>query len=149
MMFWVAQKEIRNTTIWTGTMYYTTYVYCISFTYVCCKQFAALTVRDARTCTYIYIWMFPKIVGVPPKSSILIGFSIPNHPIWGTPIFWKHHETPIFTHIFEVTTSFANFQQKYHGVWLHPGSSTWIVVSAYTVYIKHINIYIYIYIYKI
>ena len=33
-------------------------------------------------------WMFPKIV-VPPKSSILIGFSIINinHPFWGTPIF--------------------------------------------------------------
>ena len=27
---------------------------------------------------------------VPPKSSILIGFSIINHPFWGTPIFWKH-----------------------------------------------------------
>ena len=25
-----------------------------------------------------------------PKSSILIGFSIINHPVWGTPIFWKH-----------------------------------------------------------
>ena len=25
-----------------------------------------------------------------PKSSILIGFSIINHPIWGTPISWKH-----------------------------------------------------------
>ena len=24
-----------------------------------------------------------------PKSSILIGFSIINHPFWGTPIFWK------------------------------------------------------------
>ena len=23
------------------------------------------------------------------KSSILIGFSIINHPFWGTPIFWK------------------------------------------------------------
>ena len=27
---------------------------------------------------------------VPPKSSILIGISIINHPFWGTPIFWKH-----------------------------------------------------------
>ena len=35
-------------------------------------------------------WMFPKIVGFPPKSSILIGFSIINHPFWGTPYFWKH-----------------------------------------------------------
>ena len=25
-----------------------------------------------------------------PKSSILIGLSIINHPFWGTPIFWKH-----------------------------------------------------------
>ena len=35
------------------------------------------------------IWGFPKIVGFPSKSSILIGFSIINHPFWGTPI-WKH-----------------------------------------------------------
>ena len=34
--------------------------------------------------------MFPKIVGFPPKSSILIGFSIINHPFWGTTNFWKH-----------------------------------------------------------
>ena len=32
-------------------------------------------------------WMFPKIVGFPPKSSIFIGFSIVNHPFWGSPIF--------------------------------------------------------------
>ena len=32
--------------------------------------------------------MFPKIM-VPPKSSILIGFSIINHPFW-YPYFWKH-----------------------------------------------------------
>ena len=25
-----------------------------------------------------------------PKSSILIGISIINHPFWGTPNFWKH-----------------------------------------------------------
>ena len=25
-----------------------------------------------------------------PKSSILIGFSIINHPFWGIPIFWRH-----------------------------------------------------------
>ena len=25
-----------------------------------------------------------------PKSSIWIGFSIINHPFWGTPNFWKH-----------------------------------------------------------
>ena len=32
------------------------------------------------------IWGFPKIMGT-PKSSILKGFSIINHPIWVTPIF--------------------------------------------------------------
>ena len=36
-------------------------------------------------------WMFPKIGGFPPKSSILIGFSIINRPFWGfSPYFWKH-----------------------------------------------------------
>ena len=34
--------------------------------------------------------MFPKI-GVPPKSSILIGFSIINHPFWDTIIFGNTH----------------------------------------------------------
>ena len=34
--------------------------------------------------------LIPKIVGFPPKSSILIGFSIINHPFWGYPYFWKH-----------------------------------------------------------
>ena len=29
--------------------------------------------------------------GFSPKSSILIGFSIINHPFWGTPIFGKTH----------------------------------------------------------
>jgi len=40
---------------------------------------------------YGIIWVFPKIVGFPPKSSILIGFSIINHPFWGTPIFGNTH----------------------------------------------------------
>ena len=38
------------------------------------------------------IWVFPKIRGT-PKSSILIGFSIVNHPFWGTPIFGNTHIT--------------------------------------------------------
>jgi len=36
------------------------------------------------------IWMFPKILGT-LKSSILIGFSIINHPFWGTTIFGNTH----------------------------------------------------------
>ena len=30
-----------------------------------------------------------------PKSSILIGFSIINHPFWGTPSFFKHPFPPV------------------------------------------------------
>ena len=41
------------------------------------------------------IWVFPKI-GVPPKSSILIGFSIINHPFWGTPFFGNTHMIQIW-----------------------------------------------------
>ena len=32
-----------------------------------------------------------------PKSSILIRFSITNHPFWGTPYFWKHPYTGFFS----------------------------------------------------
>ena len=34
--------------------------------------------------------MFPKIV-VPPNHPNLIGFSIINHPFWGTPILGNTH----------------------------------------------------------
>ena len=40
------------------------------------------------------LWVFPKIVGFPPKSSNLIGFSIINHPFWGTPILGNPHINP-------------------------------------------------------
>ena len=33
---------------------------------------------------HLPIWWFPKI-GVPPKSSILVGCSLKNHPFWGNP----------------------------------------------------------------
>ena len=32
-----------------------------------------------------------------PKSSILIGFSIINHPFWGIPIFGNTHIIYIYT----------------------------------------------------
>ena len=38
----------------------------------------------------VVTWVFPKIGGT-PKSSILIGFSIINHPFWDTPIFGNTH----------------------------------------------------------
>ena len=40
-----------------------------------------------------WYWVFPKIGFFPPKSSILIGFSIINHPFWGFyPYFLKHQQ---------------------------------------------------------
>ena len=39
---------------------------------------------------FLGVLVFPK-KRVPPKSSILIGFSIINHPLWGTPIFGNTH----------------------------------------------------------
>ena len=41
------------------------------------------------------IWMFPKIVGFPPNHPILIGFSIINHPFWGTPLVGNTHLWPL------------------------------------------------------
>ena len=37
--------------------------------------------------------------GFPPKSSILIGFSIINHPFWGTPIFGNTQLVVEATHL--------------------------------------------------
>ena len=39
---------------------------------------------------WINMYMGVSVNGGTPKSSILIGFSIINHPFWGTPNFWKH-----------------------------------------------------------
>ena len=54
----------------------------------------SMSTRDL-TCMALYgvVWLFPKIMVPPnhPFSSILIGFSIINHPFWGfSPYFWKH-----------------------------------------------------------
>ena len=35
-----------------------------------------------------------------PKSSILIGFSIVNHPFWGAPIFLKRPHIILFVELF-------------------------------------------------
>ena len=40
---------------------------------------------------YIYIYMGVSKSNGTPKSSILIGVSIINHPFWGTPIFGNTH----------------------------------------------------------
>ena len=40
-----------------------------------------------------------------PKSSILIGFSIINHPFWGTPIFGNTHIFYIYIYIYTTKNS--------------------------------------------
>ena len=44
---------------------------------------------------YIYIYMDVSENNGTPKSSILIGVSIINHPFWGTPIFGNTHMYPL------------------------------------------------------
>ncbi len=39
-----------------------------------------------------------------PKSSILIGFSIIDHPFWGYPYFWKHP----YWHMYQTTFTLLN-----------------------------------------
>ena len=49
-----------------------------------------------------------------PKSSILIGFSMINHPFWGIPLFF---ETP-FCYIRNLILSeISDWQQKFHAYW--------------------------------
>ena len=51
----------------------------------------AILLMKMKNCT-TPIWVFPWMVGFPPKSSILIGCSSINHPFWGpTPIFGNTH----------------------------------------------------------
>ena len=65
---------------------------------------------------------------VPPKSSILIGFSIINHPFWGIPIFGN---TYIAMEIYSVPIAnifFANRQWSFLKSYVRfsEGNSSWI-----------------------
>ena len=55
-------------------------------------DFATLGVAEYNMHTHLYMcYMDVSENSVTPKSSILIGFSIINHPFWGTPIFGNTH----------------------------------------------------------
>ncbi len=62
------------------------------------------------------IWVFPKIGGKPPKSCILRGFSIINHPFWGTIIFGNTHIYSKYLHdvllVFLLEAIIANYPGK-------------------------------------
>ena len=54
------------------------------------QRFWGLSYPVAKnTITYMYMGVSEN--GGTPKSSILIGFSIINHPSWGTPVFGNTH----------------------------------------------------------
>ena len=65
---------------------------------VCSRHFhnTKNTVLQAtKGCNIWVIWVFPKI-GVPPNHPFLLGFSIINHPFWGTAIFGNTHIVIVF-----------------------------------------------------
>ncbi len=53
--------------------------------------------------------MSPKIV-VPPNHSILMGFSIINHPFWDTPSFGN-------THIYLIISTYIRIEYTYINSW--------------------------------
>ena len=66
-----------------------------AITIAVCDCFRRFLLKDRLTSKQKKTCLFEKQTGVSfnggtPKSSILIGFSIINHPFWGTHIFWKH-----------------------------------------------------------
>ena len=58
----------------------------------------------------IYIYMDVSENSGTPKSSILIGFSIINHPFWGTPIFGNTHILRMHDHF-----TLQSFKFDFHG----------------------------------
>ena len=52
------------------------------------------------------IWMFPKIV-VPPNHPFFIGFSIINHPFWGTIIIVGNPHLILFVKVFRFVFGFV------------------------------------------
>ena len=79
-----------------------------------------------------------------PKSSILIGFSIINHPFWGTPIFGNTHMFPIRIGPIDVMTQKPNTDStimedwtsvdnwnKEQKTWLFTVYRGWLILPMY------------------
>ena len=70
------------------------------------------------------IWVFPKTGVYTPKSSILIGFSLMNHPFWGTTIFGNTHILTASTD-FSIETTRPISHQHIRELWMtHPNFSS-------------------------
>ena len=65
-----------------------------------CQFFGFLFVLSA-SCHFSFVYLQLYDMGVSkngtPKSSFLIGFSLINHPFWGTPIFGNTHMYRLYT----------------------------------------------------
>ena len=99
-----------------------------------------------------------------PKSSILIGFSIINHPFWGTPIFGNTHvsSTQLSPNTRAMSSqrssqmgkpsdaSTRNHEDTYRGIrGFARGFSNICIYILYVVYMYYIYMYIYIYIFSL
>ena len=56
---------------------------------------------------FIYIWVFPKMVGFPPKSSILIGVFHYKPSILGIPLFFRNTHIDGIAQCFNLWTSMS------------------------------------------
>ena len=88
--------------------------------------------NDMYCITYYYRYMIYIYMGVSknrgtPKSSILIGFSIINHPFWGTPIFGNIH---IYLYMLQRWGG-----NPLHFMVLYPPPVVWVVVEVLVVVI--------------
>ena len=86
-----------------------------------------------------YIWVFPKI-WVPPKSSILIGFSIIKYYkpfILGFPYFWKHPYTTSPPKENACTSLFLPFGTFRESVSIPRSGGTFFLVGRISLQQKH------------
>ena len=98
-----------------------------------------------------YIWVFPKIM-VPPNHPLKIGFSIINHPFWGSPIFGNIHITYIFLmytymiiHVYHFKPHGSSFKHIWEGKNDAGKDKTSGAKCVYMRVYTHIHTYIYIY----
>ena len=88
-------------------------------------------------CEFVYYMLFiwfdlgVLINGGSPKSSILIGFSLLNHPFWGPPISGP---TPMFS-----SGALVHLGPK-----SHPNSRSRYALAAWNLYLDFLNFFIYL-----
>ena len=78
-----------------------------------------------------------------PKSSILIGFSIINHPFWGTPIFGNTHvcwiNNPATQLFFDEFASTHRIHVWYIYIYLHEWLIFVVNVCTYTIHGSYVH----------